>query len=483
MANDEKHLDSGTLDKLDLTVLTSKVLKAARRTWIFGMVLILLLSGLSYIRYARSYTPVYTARASFVVRSGSGTSISSSSYYDKLYTKQLIATFPYILSSGALQKVVAEDLGLSGVPGTISAQMEGETNLFQLQVTSTDPQMAYDILQSVVKNYPRVARHVIGTTSLTQLDGGGVPTAPANPRNPWNTTAKGAMTGAAIYLGILILTALNQRTIHSKADLRKRLNVKHLASVPQVPVKHRSNKSVNKILIDNPNISSDYFKSIETMQLRLDHFMRRNRMKTVLVTSALMDEGKSTVACNCAMMFAKKESRVVIIDGDLRNPSIHRRLNMPHLEKATGLYHYLSGEADAADILYQYQDTNLYVIPAGMAVNNVAPLYAGPRMAQLLQELRNQANQIILDTPPCSFMNDTTLLATHCDTGVLVIRQDYAHVNRITTSAEMLTQAGLPLAGCVINGEVSEHSHYGYGKYYSKYGYRRYSYGSYNHRS
>lgn len=483
MPNEENHSEQAAMERIGLSVIVSKASKSIRRTWVLGLVLILVLGLLSYVRYERSYTPVYTAKASFVVHSGSGASISSTSYYDRLYTKQLIATFPYLLSSGALQKVVADDLGLSGVPGSITAQMEGDTNLFQLRVTSSDPQMAYDILQSVVKNYPQVASYVIGITTLTQLDGGSVPTAPSNPKSPLRAVFNGFVTALAIYLVILLISVMVQRTIHDKNDLRKWLNIKHLGSIPQIPAKNRSNRSVNKILIDNPNISSDYFKSIETVQLRLNKIMHRNRMKTVLITSALMDEGKSTVACNCAMMFAKKENRVILIDGDLRNPSIHRWLNMPQLEQTKGLYHYLNGEAELSEILYQYKDTNLYVIPAGFSVNDVAQFYSGQRMTELLDQLRKQASHIILDTPPCSFMHDTTLLASHCDTGVLVIRQDYAHVNRITTTAEMLAQAGLPLAGCIINGEASESSHYGYGKYYSKYGYRRYSYGSYSHKS
>lgn len=483
MANEEHFSEQASLEKIDLSQLFRKIFKSIRRTWLLGLVFLIILGLLGYVYAARSYSPRYTASASFVVSSNSSTGLSTNYYYDRISAEQLAATFPYILSSSALQAVVAEDLGLSYVPGVITPSMEGNTNLFQLSVTASDPQMAYDILQSVAKNYPVVARHVIGNTTLKLLDESGVPTAPANPYAPQRTALQGILVGMVLYLAVIVIMAMNQRTVMNKDDLKKYLNVKHLSTIPYVQVKNRSRNRQNTILVNNASVPNDYFKAIETTQLRLSRILKNNRWKTLLVTSALMGEGKSTTACNIAMMFAQKGYRVLLIDGDLRKPSVFRQLNQPNWESANGLYHYLSGKEEAEAVIHRYKETSLYVIPAGASVGEVAELYSNGRLESLITQCREKVDLIIMDTPPSTFMHDTQLVAPCFDAGVLVIRQDYAHVNRIMACAEILAQSGLPLAGCAINGETSTLGRYGYGKYYyGKYGYSRYGkYGSYSH--
>ncbi|MCD8022701.1 MAG: hypothetical protein LUF30_06950, partial [Lachnospiraceae bacterium] len=116
------------------------ILKQFSRTWHIGLVLVLVCGLLGYGYAWRSYTPSYQAKASFLVSISNSGSTSIDRYYNRVTTTQLSATFPYILTSGALSKVVAEDLGVSSVPGTISASMLGDTNIFQISVTASDGQ-------------------------------------------------------------------------------------------------------------------------------------------------------------------------------------------------------------------------------------------------------------------------------------------------------------------------------------------------------
>lgn len=89
---------------------------------------------------------------------------------DNATANQMAKTFPYILESGVLQEIIAQDLGRQSVPGKIEADVMENTNLFTLKVTADDPEMANKILQSVVKNYPTVAEFVIGSSQLTLMD-------------------------------------------------------------------------------------------------------------------------------------------------------------------------------------------------------------------------------------------------------------------------------------------------------------------------
>ena len=466
-------------DKIDIVSLLFDSIKCFQMSWWLLMVLLILGAGIGYWRMARNYTAYYEASASFAVSSGTDDNIISSGYYDKVSAEQLNATFPYILTSGALNKVVAKDLGLGGVPGNISAQMVGDTSLFQIKVISLDPQMAYDILQSVIKNYPTVAKYVIGNTKLKLLDETGVPSEPMNPRSYKRSIAIGMLGGCLIYAVLLFFWTITRHTIKSPEDLKKYLNIKYLGGIPLAKFKRRSGNKVPQILVNNPSIPNIYAESLETLQVRLTKNLRENKWKAFLVTSAMAGEGKTTTACNLALMLAEKGYRTLLIDGDLRNPSVAERLQLENT--CGGLYDVLAGKAGPEKIISKYKETHLYVLPGGEPVSQISGLYGSKVFGNLIQQYKEEMDYIVVDTPPCTFMHDASLIAPCLDTGLMVIRQDYAHINKIISGVEILTNAGLPLAGCTINGESTGIGSYGYGKYgYGRYGYGRYGYGRYN---
>lgn len=461
-------------DKIDIISLLLDCKKCFQMSWWLFLILVLLGAGVGFLRMERNYTAYYEASASFVVTSGTQDNVISSSYYDKISAEQLNATFPYILTSGALNQVVAKDLGLSSVPGRISAQMVGETSLFQIRVVSLSPQMAYDILQSVVKNYPAVAKYVIGNTQLKLLDETGVPTEPMNPRSYKRSMLMGMIAGLLIYAVLLFFWTITRHTIKDPDDLKKYLNIKYLGGIPLARIKRRSKKETTQILVDNPAIPNIYSESMETLEVRLTKTMRENQWKSFLVTSAMAGEGKTTTACNIALILAQKGYRTLLIDCDLRNPSVLDHLQLENSEQG-GLCDVLAGKVSPDKIISKYKNTHLYILPGGKPVSQISGLYSNKVFSELVESYKKEMDFIVVDTPPCTFMHDASLIAPCLDTGLMVIRQDYAHINKIISGIDILSQSGLMLAGCTINGESTGIGSYGYGKY----GYGRYGYGKY----
>lgn len=481
---EEKNLSVKTDDenKLDIISFLFDGIKCLRVSWWLLLLLLILGAGAGFLKEKLTYTEQYEASASFVVTAGEQSNVISSKYYNKISAEQLNATFPYILTSGALSKVVANDLGLGSVPGTISAQMMGDTNLFQIRVVASTGQMAYDILQSVVENYPTVARYVIGNTQLKLLDETGVPESPMNPLNYKRSVLLGMIMGILLYAVIVFMWVVNRKTIKSYQDLKKVLNVKYLGGIPQVHFKRRSRKAASQVRVDNPSIPNTYRESMETLQVRLLRELKEKQTNAFLVTSALAGEGKTTTACNIALYLAEKGYRVLLIDGDLRNPSVAEHLQLKLKDGGKGLCDVLSGEAKAKQVIQQYKDTSLQVIPGGEPHSSVSELYTNGVLKELIGQYKAAMDYVVVDTPPCTFMHDTTLIASVLDTGIMVIRQDFAHVNKIVAGVEILSQSGLSMAGCVINGETAGIGSYGYGRYgYGRYGYGygRYGYGRY----
>lgn len=437
-------------------------------------------AGVGALKEKRTYHAAYQASASFIVFTGDQ-NYAISDYYNKVSTEQINATFPYILTSGALNKVVAADLGADSVPGQISAHMLGDTNLFQIDVIASDAQLAYNILQSVIENYPQVAKYIIGDTELKLLDETGVPESPMAGPGYRRAMLKGAIAGFLLSLLIAGILALTRNTVKDEEDLKKFLNIRYLTGIPQIYFKKRSSGQEMKILTDNPSVPEIYTEAMEAMMIRVERAMKEKKMKSLLITSAMPGEGKTTTAVNLAFLLAQSGRKVLLIDGDLRNPSVAEALSMKNA--AYGLKDVLSGEKEAEEVICRYEkESEFYVIPGGKPVQEVQKFYANGRLQELVEKYRNEMDFILIDTPPCAMMNDTAIIAESAEAGVFVIRQDYAGKEKILTGVEVLAQSGIVFAGCVINGVTGGIGGYGYGRYsYGRYGYGKYGYGRYGY--
>ena len=144
---DSRQIDEA--EKIDLIKAVEDFLHGLKKLWLLILALIVLGAGVSYFRTTYTYTPQYVASATMAV-TGPGGEYSGTA-------TQMAEIFPYILSSGVLQDVVAGEMGMDYVPGSVSVQAEEGTNLLTMSVTSNDAQMAYDVLHKMIECYPEVA--------------------------------------------------------------------------------------------------------------------------------------------------------------------------------------------------------------------------------------------------------------------------------------------------------------------------------------
>lgn len=459
------------VEKIDLIHLLYMMWKSFKRNFVAVIVIILVCTIGSFLWTVKSYTPMYEAYTSFVVGSGNA---YSSSYYDSSTAEQLGKTFSYVVTSGVLKDVVAKDLGLSGVSSEITASVMERTNLFTITVRDSSPTMAYDVLESVIENYPEVAEYIIGATKLTVIDESGVPVAPVNENQAMEKAVMGAAVGVILSLGLLLVQSIRNKTIQSPDELKKMMSARSLGSLPAVPVKKRSNKTRQIIKIDNPRISNSFKEAIRVMRSRVEKVMADQEGNVLLVTSAIPGEGKSTVAANLALALAQKGSEVVLIDGDLRHPSVANALGMK--EKERGIYHLLKEGGDLGKVMETYGDTSLKVLPgtSKKKVENPLPLIRSKKMRLLVDALKQVNDYVIIDTPPSAMLSDTVAYAGIADAVILVVRQDFTEQKQIRKALETIADANIPVAGYVLNYAAEGIGSYGY---YGGYGYHRYGYG------
>ena len=149
-------------EKIDIVNVISDFLYGIKRLWFLIIILIVGFAAYSYFSTSVSYVPQYVASATMTVTTPTG----GGGYIDANSAAQMAEVFPYILESGALQEVVAQEMGVDAIQGSINVTAEEGTNLLTISVTSGNAQMAYDTLQQVIESYPQVAEFVLGETKL-----------------------------------------------------------------------------------------------------------------------------------------------------------------------------------------------------------------------------------------------------------------------------------------------------------------------------
>ena len=205
-------------------------------------------------------------------------------------------------------------------------------------------------------------------------------------------------------------------------------------------------------------------------------FSGRN-LKKIVLTSNTMSEGKSWIAMHVVANLAQRGRKVVLVDADLRRSFLLQRYKMDIKGEVVGLAHYLTGQCELDDAIYQ---TNMYgacIIPAGHDVSNPVSLVDSPFFKQMLDKLSERFDMIIIDSPPIGMVIDAAEIADSCDGTVLVIEYNKTRLREIRECKYQMEQSGTPVLGCIIN-KVSFET-LSAKKYYNKSYYNHYSSGYY----
>ena len=196
------------------------------------------------------------------------------------------------------------------------------------------------------------------------------------------------------------------------------------------------------------------------------------------VTSSMRGEGKSTTAINLSYVLAEKGSKVLIIDGDLRIPSVAKKLQISSKPGVTNLLMNKSSDVEAfkSDLL-----DNWYIVPAGDIPPNPSELLGSNRMQKLIEALKEQFDYIVIDLPPVNIVSDALSISPFISGMIVVVREEYTEKKELTRCMRQLSLSNVKVLGCVLNEASSGNGSYGkykYKKYKHGYGYG-YGYGYY----
>lgn len=239
--------DMVNIEKIDLHMFLDQWMQGIKRLWWLILLLTVLGGAVSYFRVSTTYVPHYEAEATLLITTVKSDNLMNNDNYTDIATaKQLGKVFPYILTSGVLSDLVAQDLGMDYVPGQISVQAVEGTNLVTIRVTASDGGTAYDVLQAVLKNYPEVAQFVVGQTEMILLDESGVPSDSGRTSITRGSVRKGAAAGLIAGMIILLIYVATRHTIRKPGDLKTILNIPCLGILPGFRIKKGRKKNRDK---------------------------------------------------------------------------------------------------------------------------------------------------------------------------------------------------------------------------------------------
>ena len=473
------------IEKIDLMKIVNKMLKALKRLWLVCVLItVVCTAGYTFMK-KRTYVPSYRASATFTVSAASSTDDITTSYsssFNSSYADTFASTFPYIINNDVMREIIKEDLGTSYVNGTITAATTDKTNLVTINVSSNNPDDALAILESVMENYPQVARYVLGDTVLEVLKKPSVSSTPVNSFAFVNTAAKGMIAGIALSLALLAFAAVLDNTIASRKDIQEKLHLRCVGVLPEVSTARKKAKkgAGTAISTDDERIPSNYKEALRGLRTHvLQSLNEYPEDKVIMVTSTVPGEGKSTVAYNLALSLAHNGSKVILVDGDMRRQSIREMTDPEHVHY--GLSEVLQGVLPWFNAIYKHGSHNLRIL-TGKTDPEAAELLDSADMKEIIKAMKKVADYIVIDTPPSGMLADAHVIANISDCVLYVVKPDLCRAESILYSLETLSNGKTHMLGAVLNGADEASGQYGYGYgHYGHYGYGHYGHYGYGH--
>ena len=325
----------------------------------------------------------------------------------------------------------------------------------------------YDGLQQRLQEAGIIAG--LHSTNIRKIDPADAPDFPSSPRKSVNLTL-GLLCGLGIGLLLSLMVEALDTNIKTIYDIEERLGLPMLGVVPQVDNKLLSPETfVRDATSPLPGAWSRLAEAYRSLRTTILLSRAGTPPQVILISSAKPSEGKTSITTLESIVFALNGARVLLIDSDLRRPSVHLRFRIAN---KVGLTSVLTGKALLEEAIVPVNALpSLHLLPAGPIAPMPAELLGSLQMQRLVEGLRSSYDFILIDTPPVLTVTDAAVLVSVSDGVVLVLRYGQATRNVVARASEILLRSGAHLLGVVLNAvdlQSSDYAEY-YGRAYNDY--------------
>lgn len=377
-------------------------------------------------------------------------------------------TYVEVMGTQAVLEPLRARLGVpASTPLAVSGQVSDKAALLDVTVTAQNAQLAADAANALGPTLAEVARkfspllastgqQVVSTTIMPAVTPGS-PTSPDVRRN----LGLGVLAGLLLGLGVALVRHVLDTKVRDESDVTTLSDRPILAHIPFD--KNARNQPL-ALVTDPHGLRSEAVRRLRTNLMFVDVTTGRH---TFVITSAMAEEGKTTTAINLALAMADAGARVLLIDCDLRNPSVARTMD---LDGSVGLTTVLLGRVKAADAIQEWPDSSLHVLPAGQTPPNPSELLGSAPMQALFGELAADYDFVLIDSPPVVPVVDAVILNRLAGGLLLVVAADRTRKRELASALRSLATVEAGVAGFALNMSASDRStayRYGYHQYVS----------------
>lgn len=412
----------------------------------------------------------YTAAISFYVYSNpdyvyeSSVNISNTEF---TLAKNLVQSYIMVLKSDTVMEKVIEETELpytaKQLSSSIGHSVVSGTAIFYVYVYNENPYNAMEIANAIAEIAPTEIARIVKSGGVEVVDYASLPTNAHSSNNIIKYVILGFAGLGGLTAVIFLFLGLLDTTIRRKYELRLAFQIPMLGDVPIIASVDKD--SQNKLLKEeSPFALKESYNIIRANMLFTG---KGEKCPVYVITSAEQGEGKTLNTVNLAISYAQMQKKVLLIDADMRNASIHKRLG---IEEKTGLSQYLAGLSKEK---YVEVMDNLFVMTAGATPPNPAELLMSEKMTELLEHAKKEFDCIFIDMPPVGIVSEAMTLADKATGYILVVRAGLSKMSKEKSAIQLLEHVNANICGIIFNGMNPKSQDYAY----RKYGYE-YQYGS-----
>lgn len=415
-----------------------------RWKWLAASMVIGVLTALALTLTA---TPIYKATAEIFVAPGE-VSTTGELAQGSTFAQNRVKSYIQLIDSELVLGPIADrfDTTAGALSAKVTATVPTDTVLIDISVTDPDPQRAADIATAIAKSFPRIATSIepdradgSPAVAVTVVQEAAVPGSPIAPKPEMNL-GLGLLAGTVLGILLMAVRELTDTRLKSERDV---VAVTVSPVLGRIPFDSQA-KSRPLVVKGDPNgAAAEAYRQLRT---NLQFAASGGAGRTVLFTSSVPGEGKSSTAINLAMSLAAAGSRVCLVDGDLRRPGVGRYTD---LESSVGLTTVLIGAVDV-DSALQPWGPNLQVLMSGELPPNPSELLGSPAMGELLDELNSRFDIVVIDGAPLLPVTDSAVLSRRVAAVVMVVGMGQLKRRELQRSLGDLETIDAPVVGVVL---------------------------------
>ncbi len=365
----------------------------------------------------------------------------------------------------AQKRVASLEEGLKGYEGQKSEDDEAMIGLRELMRQSESTRLIYD---TFLQTYKRSDNQEELQESEARVITSAVP--PTKPSYPNKMLFLSLSVAISLFMGLALSILIEKldNTFRSANQLEGQLGYPCYALIPHV--ENKTQAELTRYIIEKP--SSTVAESVRTLRMVLNLRLPKSGIapKCVTITSSFPGEGKTTLSVWMARLAAKSGEKVIIIDGDLRRPNVHRAFGGSN---NASIVDYLTGEKDLDEVIQKDEQTGLHKIYARSVPNSALDLVSGAKMKKLVESLKQVYDLVIIDSPACLAVSDARVLAKLSDQLIYAVCWDQTPREVVISGAKQFSDLKYDdIAFVLTNVDVKRHAKYGYGDtayYYGRY--------------